>query len=334
MRIRNWAIASIAIMAMAMPARADLVLLFLDSPTQVINDFISFGVSPYANPSGTGPDPVPAVSALNNPLANPGNLAAQSGTISIPQNGTRIIQVALFDSLVGSTFPPLNAGGPPASSIPAQGVYTNPRWLSSATGTANIPQMFGLTLQETRIQGSANAFVAPPPAVIGVDPDTGNNRTHLVNPNMAFVNAGSMPAPPTYFMDFGGLLATGNGAIPNRDYLNDANAPALGGRMALFNMEITAGPNVGLFPAAIKLIDRSGFNDFEVRATGAGGVGAPGDRIALDSTIFSANHLEYWLNVNVTPIPEPSSMALAGMALAGLGYKLRRKMKAKTQVAA
>jgi hypothetical protein len=324
MRIRNLAIASIAVMVLSMPARADLILVFLDkgpgSPTNTTSDFIAYGNQPYDNGGG----PVPAL----NPVTS----------IEMMAGETRIIQLALVDTVVGNTFPPLGVSPNPPSSIPPTGVYTAPRWLSTASGTALIPQMFGMTLWETRVTGTVigpaanptgGAFIAPPNAVPGIDPDFGNNRIALTNPNAAFINAGSMP--PT-FSDFGGLLATGNGAIPNRDYLNDANTPALGGRLVLFNFEITvpATSPLGTFPITVS--DRSIFNDFEVRATGAGGVGVPGDRIALDSTIFSAAHPNYVLNVQV--VPEPSSMALAGMALAGLGYKLRRKMKAKAQATA
>lgn len=341
MRIRNIAIASIAVMAMAMPARADLVLQFLDvtgtigggQPTGTYpnntNSFIPLGTQAYTfvDPNGVNPDvSVPAVSATT-------SLNMTAGT-------TRIVQVALMDTVVGNTFPPLGVSPNPPSSIPPTGVYTAPRWLSSAAGTGTLPQQFGLTLWETRMTGTVigpasnptgGAFIAPPNAVPGIDPDYGNNRVALTMPTAAFINAGSNPP---VFTDFGGLLATGNGAIPNRNYGTDANQPQLGGRFALFNFEITVPAGDPGGARTITISDRSAFNDFEVRATGAGGVGVPGDRIALDSTIFSAAHPNYVLTINVTPVPEPSSMALAGMALAGLGYKLRRKMKAKAQATA
>jgi hypothetical protein len=341
MRIRNIAIASIAVMAMAMPARADLILQFLDVtgsigggapigtyPNQT-NNFIPLGTQPYVyvDPNAVNPDVnVPAVPSIN--------------TVNMVAGERRIIQVALMDTVVGNTFPPLGVSPNPPSSIPPSGVYTAPRWLSSAAGTGTLPQQFGLTLWETRITGTVvgpianptgGAFIAPPNAVPGIDPDYGNNRIALTMPTAAFVNAGSLP--PT-FSDFGGLLATGNGAIPNRNYGTDANQAQLGGRFSLFNFEITV-PDTsagGTFPIVIS--DRSAFNDFEVRATGAGGVGTAGDRIALDSTIFSAAHSTFTLNVNVTPVPEPSSIALIGMTVAGLGFKLRRKMKAKAEATA
>lgn len=330
MRIRNIAIASIAVMAMAMPARADLILVFLDkgvpSASNPINDFVPYGNQTYDNGSG----PIPALSPISN--------------VDMVAGTTRLIQVALVDTLVGNTAPPLAPGGNPASSIPATTVgattYSNPRWLNNINGTGTVQQTFGMTLWETRITGTVigpvnaptgGAFIAPPNAVPGVDPDYGNNRVSLVHPSAAFVNAGSIP--PT-FTDFGGLIATGNGVMPNVNYNDLLLQPQLGGRFALFNFEITV-PNTDPGGArTITISDRSAFNDFEVRATGNGGFGVAGDRIALDSTIFSAAHPNFVLTVNVTPVPEPSSIALVGMAVAGLGYKLRRKMKAKAEATA
>jgi len=330
-----------AVVALVNPVRADLVLLFLDLPFQppqtgagtfpnIISNFIPLGDQPFVHDNGVDPAvSVPAVSALNNPFAPVG--AGQAGSITLQAGQKRIVQVALLDSLIGNTFPPLNPNGPPASSIPPVGVYTNPRWINSYTGTM-APQTFGLTLWETRITGTVigpannpngGAFIASPNAVPGIDPDTGNDRISLTHPLAAFINAGSMPP---IFSDFGGLLATGNGATPNRNFGQDLIQPQLGGRFSLFNFEITtvASDPGGTYP--ITLSDRSTFNDFEVRATGSGGIGVPGDRIALDSVIFSAAHPTYTLNVTVTPVPEPSSIVLVGMARVGLGYKFGRKV--------
>jgi len=340
MRIKNIAIASIAVMAMAMPARADLVLEFLDvtgtfagTPQgtfpNVINNFIPLGTQPYTFDNSIDPAVnVPAVSGIN--------------SVNMVAGQTRIIQVALLDTLVGNTFPPL--GSPIASSIPPTVIgatnYNAPRWLQTSTGGGTAPQTFGMTLWETRITGTVigpaanptgGAFVAPPNAVPGIDPDWGNNRIALLNPGAAFVNAGS--TPPT-FSDFGGLLATGAGAMPNRNYGTDLNQAQLGGRLALFQFEITVPGTDPGGARTVTISDRSAFNDFEVRATGNGSFGVAGDRIALDSTIFSAAHPNFVLTVNVTPVPEPSSIALIGMTVAGLGYKLRRKMKAKAEATA
>jgi len=341
---RKLIIALIAFLALAVPARADLVLLFLDSPYQdpssgmgvfpnQINNFIPLGNQPFIHDDGVNPPvSVPAVAALNDPFALPG--LGQAGSITLQAGQKRIIQVALLDSIIGNTFPPIPGGNPsanPASSIPPTGVYTNPRWLRSIAGEPG-PQSFGLTLWETRITGTVvgptnnptgGAFVAPPNPVPGVDAYQGNNRLSLTHPGAAFVSAGGMPP---IFSDFGGLLATGNGATLNRNYGDDVNQPQLGGQFSLFNFEITtvASDPGGTYPITVS--DRSIFNDFEVRATGAGGIGIAGDRIALDSVIFSAAHPTYTLNVTVTPVPEPTSMILVGMALAGLGYKIGRKV--------
>jgi hypothetical protein len=348
MPIRKFIVALIALMALANPARADLVLLFLDSPFQppqtgtgtfpnIINNFIPLGDQPFVHDNFVDPPvSVPAVAALNNPFAAPGS--DQAGSITLQAGQKRIIQVALLDSLIGNTFAPLNPNGPPASSIPPTGPYTNPRWLNSPYSTATVAQMFGLTLWETRITGTVvgppnnptgGAFIAPPNAVPGVDPDNGNNRLSLTHPGAAFINAGSMPP---LFSDFGGLLATGRGANLNWDEAAYEARPQLGGRFALFNFEIstvTSDPG-GTYPIALS--DRSLINDFEVRATGEGGIGTPGDRIALDSVIFSAAHPTYTLNVTVIPVPEPSSIVLVGMALGGIVFHRWRAGDASRRV--
>jgi len=316
MRIRNLALASVAVMALAMPARADLVLQFVDSPTQVIDDFNTFGNLAY----GAFPAAPPITS------------------INLVAGQTRIIQLVMLDTLVGNVSPPGAVSSiPPGPGTPSGFNWTAPRWLSSQFPIGQASQSFGLTLWETRITGTVvglptsptgGAFVAPPNATIP-GPNNGNNRISLVNGLASFVNAGSMPP---VFSDFGGLVATGNGVMPSINWADFSNQAAIGGRIALFNFEITtvASDLGGSYP--ITITDRSAFSDFEVTSTGVGG--PAGDRIALDSTIFSAAHPTYTLMVNVTPVPEPSSMALAGMALAGLSYKLRRKMKAKAAATA
>src|SRR5262245_29561785 len=311
MSISKLITAVIAFAVMAIPARADLVLLFLDSPTQVINDFVPFGNQLYDHGAGV----VPAVEALNNPFAAPGS--GQNGNIVMSAGQTRIIQLALLDTLIGNTFPPLNQAGPPASSIPAQGVYTNPRWLSNGNGTGNIRQMFGLDFWKVRIAGTVigppaaptgGAFIAGPSPVQFVDPGYGNNRLALVDSRALFFNTAS--SMPPVFSNFGGFILDGNGANLNYDYLNFLPTPELGGRIPLFNFEITvpeSSPS-GTYPITVSDQTSTEFPDITVKATGAGGVGTFGDRIGLDSVIFSAAHPTYTLNVTVTPVPEPSSM--------------------------
>jgi len=342
MPIRKFIGASIALIALANPARADLVLLFLDSPFQppqtgtgtfpnIINNFIPLGNQPFTHDDGSGAVSVPAVAPLNNPFAP---IGMQDGSITLQAGQKRIIQVALMDSIIGNVFPPIPGGDPnanPASSIPPTGIYDNPRWLSSASGTAPIPQMFGLRHWNTQITGTVvgpmtnptgGAYIASPNAIPGVDPDWGNNQMALTNPYAAFNNAESMPP---LFSNFGGFLAVGRGAMPNRNYGSDTNQPELGGRIALFNFEITTLPTDagGTYPIALS--DPSIFSEFEVRAT-SWLPGIASDRIALDSVIFSAAHPTYTLNVTVIPVPEPTSMVLAGIAFAGFGYKVRRKL--------
>ncbi len=87
----------------------------------------------------------------------------------------------------------------------------------------------------------------------------------------------------------------------------------------LFTFKVVAGltPGVGV----IRLFDLNPL----VQNTGT----FAGD---FDPIIFAPAHNNYQLFINVIPVPEPSSMALAGLAFAGIGWrKLRRKT---TKVAA
>ncbi len=66
----------------------------------------------------------------------------------------------------------------------------------------------------------------------------------------------------------------------------------------------------------------------------AGGFGLQVAANNLDEYVFHPSHGTYSLPVTVVPVPEPSSMALAGLALAGIGWRKLRRKTTKVAVAA
>src|SRR5262245_49681142 len=181
MRIRNLAIASVAVMAMAMPARADLILEFALAANQTTGTSATQAVLPVTTAAGLV-NQAPGVASF------PGLPALQPG-------GTVILQVSLRDTTVGSQDPATF----PASSIPPTMIgtnnYNNPHWLADAGGlTDDTAQLFGLTSHEVRIRSVGptpyNLFLPAPPPMTPPDPNSGNNTLRLSNAGFAFVAAG------------------------------------------------------------------------------------------------------------------------------------------------
>jgi len=212
-------------------------------------------------------------------------------SLTMDPGTTRFIQVVMRD-----TTGPGN-GGPPGTVA----------WQTNG-GNAG-PGSLGLGAFFVRFDGIPLVAVNPSPTVA--------TNARLVDPiNYGTVTSGTNP--PT-FTRLGGLLNFGSepGLTPD---------PAAQNRIGLFNLRITAlAAGAGTFtlrdpnPAPTS-VDNALLQDADL-----GGSPNPGTIVGIDNLLFGAGfNLTYDLPVVVTP--EPTSMTLAGLALAGLGYrKLRRK---------
>lgn len=260
MRVRNLMLAAVAVLAVAMPARAALILEYIQ--VSAIN------AAPSAGP------------ALTNLVIDP--------TVNA---GVSFIQVALRDTLGGGP----DAGQPGTVAWQTNGGNAGP-------GSLGVASFF------VRFDGIPGVAVNPAPL---------SNANQRLIPAGAYGLIAAGSSPPT-FTNYGGLLNFGSepGLVPD----------PVTGRIALFNLRITAlAAGVGSFNLsdpnpAPTAVDNSLLQDSDPFGTPNAGTIVP-----IDSLIFPGNS-SYSLPVVVTP--EPTSLAFAGLALAGLGVRKLRKKSA------
>lgn len=169
----------------------------------------------------------------------------------------------------------------------------------------------GLFAYGVRVNNSA------PTLATHVQPSANNNNTRGVNV-YGFSGAG----PTVVNATTGGSNPTVGSSSPFTIFRDVADTDwyQVNGIYPLFNFRFQAPASSPGGTGTLTFVDPSGGAD----------IGSPLNP-NMDALIFPGAPV---LTFNVAAIPEPSSMVLAGLGLAGLGYRLRRKKVAKEEVAA
>lgn len=216
------------------------------------------------------------------------------------------VQVCLRDNLYA---------GPGTGTIPWQD-----------NGGAGGAGSLGLSLFFNRFDTSSNLAFNPSPTVPA--------NAAIFTTAYGSLTGGTMPGPGG-FTNFGGILNFGfePGFIPQQD----GSGP--GGRISLYNLRVRFNTTTTDVTGFINLRDQNpNAADFTSLANADPGGPNPGTTSVIDSLIFggpaggNGGPNVFSVPFTIHAVPEPSSMALCGLALAGFGYRKLRRKTAKATV--
>lgn len=285
MRMKHLLLATVAVLATVMPARADM--------------FFQYRI--LDNPPTSGSAAIPADLQNFNALGDPGGnfdpsqyTSAQTSPLIVGVGQTKYLLV---------TFRKTNT-----APIGTEEAF----W--AANNTTYRLKSFGMNMTFDP------SFINNPYIPLGTPPNLNENLSNIATQTPYGVIYPNQPYPANYRQvaaatGAGGLAPNGSGTIGGT-----AGAP-------FFAFKI-----VGVAPTPDQINGTP--ITFSQYTTGPGGTSTPlweisndvaGQSHYLDSEVFGGAHPTFSFNV-VVPTPEPSSMCLAGIAFAGLGWrKLRRK---------
>ena len=270
MRLKNFVLAAMAVLAITLPARADILLGFrtLNAPPALPTTPISSGLT-----------------MLNTTAIAPGGLTMLPGEVRYVAVTVRVT---------------------PTAAGPVQNCWDS---VSGTTGDLNQLAVFGMSL-------TFNPAVADNPYIplpgSGATLNENNSNMRIQTAGQAYSNA--LPGDP-FSAGWRNIVGTSLGGLQTDGANNVAEIP-----IAAFKIVATAAGSTNFTLSRMTLGGPPGSGGATQQQVWTITDGATTQ--SMDAEVFAGGSF----NLPVTVVPEPSSMALAGLAFAGMGYrKLRRK---------
>lgn len=278
MRLKNFVLAAMAALAIAVPARAEILWSFRSLNT----------------PPGNPTLPISASLTTSN------TTALMSNSITMNPGEIRYVAVAIQVT--------------PTAAGPVQNFWNS---ISGITGDLNQLAVHGANLTFTNPAVADNPYIPLPS--MGATLNENNSNLRVQAAGAAYVNA--LPGDPfspgwrhIVGQTTGGLQLDGSNNLPTTVLAAFKIVAGTPGTSEFLISRLTTGGPMGTPQNVWTVTD-----------------GAVGQ--SMDAEVFTAANLA-GRTLSVTVVPEPSSMALAGLAVAGFGWRKLRRNKAKTETVA